>query len=82
MAKPGSNAHMVIRHKALECIGCCLCEETIPQYFQLDDDGMAQLLNSTQEGVFQRATALRLDQAEIEEAVAGCPVDIIRLDNS
>ncbi len=74
-----SRAHLVIRHKAGECIGCCLCEETIPQYFEIDPAGLAVLRGGVDDGVFQRARALRIDQAEIEIAIEGCPVDIIRL---
>ncbi|MFK5955916.1 MAG: ferredoxin [Planctomycetota bacterium] len=77
-----SRAHVVIRHKAAECIGCAVCEEVIPQYFQLDEDGMAQLLDGTSEGVFYRAVGLRMDEDAIQEAVDGCPVDIIRMDAS
>ncbi|MDG1500474.1 MAG: ferredoxin [Planctomycetota bacterium] len=75
----GSSAHLVVRHKAAECIGCCLCEETAPEYFYMDDDGMAQLRDSVKEGVFFRATGLAMDQAELEAAAEGCPVDIIRV---
>jgi ferredoxin len=77
-----STSLVVIRHKASECVGCCLCEETIPQYFQMNDEGMSELVNSTEEGVFMRANALALDFDEIEKAVEGCPVDIIRLDET
>jgi ferredoxin len=77
-----SRAHLVIRHMAADCIGCAACEETIPQYFRLDEHGMARLLDSTPEGVFQRALALKLDEADIDAAVEICPVDIIRVDAS
>jgi ferredoxin len=77
-----SRAHLVIRHKANECIGCAVCEETIPQYFQLDENGMAVLLDGTVEGVFYRATAFKMDEADIQAAVNDCPVDIIRVDPS
>ena len=77
-----SRAHLVIRHKAAECIGCAVCEETIPQYFQLDENGLAVLLDGTEEGGFYRAVALKIDEADIEAAVEGCPVDIIRVDVS
>ena len=77
-----SRARLVIRHKALECIGCCLCEETIPQYFEMNDQGMAVLKASQPDGVFFRALALRIDEEMIDVAVEGCPVDIIRADPS
>ena len=73
---------VVIRHKASECVGCCLCEETIPQYFQMNDEGMSELIDATQEGVFMRVDGLSLDAVDIETAVEGCPVDIIRVSRS
>lgn len=69
----------MIRHKVLECIGCCLCEETAPEYFRMDEDGMAQLIGSEAEGVFNRAVGLKMDRPELEAAAEGCPVDIIRV---
>ncbi len=74
-----TRAHLVIRHKALECIGCCLCEETAPQYFHMDESGMAQLVDGTPQGVFYKVVGLKIDEAELEEAAEGCPVDIIRI---
>ncbi len=77
-----SKAHLVVRHKVGECIGCCLCAETVPQYFEMDDFGLAFLVGSIQEGPFQRATAFRMDQTDLEAAAEGCPVDIIRVNKS
>jgi ferredoxin len=77
-----SGFQLVIRHKALECIGCCLCEETAPQYFRMDEDGMAQLEGGQSEGVFNRAVGLKVDREELEAAAEGCPVDIIRISAS
>jgi len=75
-----STSLVVIRHKAMECVGCCLCAETIPQYFEMDEDGMSVLIGADDEGVFDRVDALVLDKHDIEIAVEGCPVDIIRMD--
>jgi len=77
-----STSLVVIRHKAIECVGCCLCAETIPQYFQMNDDGMSELVGGKEEGVFHRADGLAIDSHDIELAVEGCPVDIIRLGTS
>jgi len=73
---------VVIRHKASECVGCCLCAETIPQYFKIDEEGMSVLIGAENEGTFNRVDALALDKQEIAVAVEGCPVDIIRMDNT
>lgn len=75
-----SRAHLRVLHKAAECIGCAACEENAPDYFHLDDDGMAQLAESTTQGPFQVAQALRLDEDSLRAAAADCPVDIIRVE--
>ena len=69
-----------IRHKKPECIGCKLCADIAPQYFQMDDDGLAQLLNSTAQGVFQIAAGFEEDLEDLEQCAEGCPVDIIHID--
>ncbi len=68
-----------IRHKKHECVGCNLCAETAPQYFVMDDDGLAQLLNATQEGVFQIADGFDEDLEDLKQCSEGCPVDIIHI---
>ena len=75
-----SKSFVVIRHKATKCVGCCLCAETIPQYFQMNDDGLSVLVGAENEGTFNKLDALYLDSHDIEKAVEGCPVDIIRMD--
>ncbi len=77
-----SKSLVVIRHKASECVGCCLCAETIPQYFQMNDIGLSELVEAENEGTFNKIDALHLDSIEIEKVVEGCPVDIIRMDAS
>ncbi|MDP6849818.1 MAG: ferredoxin [Planctomycetota bacterium] len=72
----------VIRHKASECIGCCLCAETIPSYFEMNEDGLAVLKGGVDERGFFRSDALAMDREDIQIAVDGCPVDIIRLSKS
>ena len=79
MPKP---AHFVVRHKAAECIGCCACAEIVPHIFEMDDDGMAVLVNAVDEGVMRSAEIPNLDRSDVETAVDDCPVDIIRAVNS
>jgi len=45
----------------------------------LDDDGLAQLLNATQEGVFQIADGFDEDLEDLKQCSEGCPVDIIHI---
>lgn len=68
-----------IRHKKPECIGCKLCADVAPQYFQMDEEGLAQLLGSSQQGVFQIADGFDEDLEDLIQAEEGCPVDIIHI---
>ena len=70
---------MRILHKASECIGCGVCAEVAPLYFEMNEEGLAHLLASTREDVFHCATANRADAQMLQRAEAECPVDIIRL---
>jgi len=69
-----------IRHKKPECIGCKLCADEAPQYFKMDEDGLAQLLDSRQQGVFQLADGFDEDLEDLKRAEEGCPVDIISIE--
>ena len=43
-----------ISHKKPECIGCALCAETAPNYFEMDEGGEAKLIRVVREqGKFQ-----------------------------
>lgn len=69
---------MILRHKPSECIGCDLCADTAPEYFEMNEDGMATLINIEKEhGVFTYTEALTLDLDVLEQAEEGCPVNII-----
>ena len=71
---------MILRHKPSECIGCDLCADTAPEYFMMDEDGMATLVNiSKSHGVFTYSDALEIDRELLEQAEEGCPVGIIEL---
>lgn len=69
-----------IKHKVGECVGCRHCADTAPHYFKMDDDGIAQLINSTQEGVFQCGEGFEEDIEELKKSEEGCPVNIIHVD--
>ncbi len=72
---------MILRHKPGECIGCDLCADTAPEYFEMDEDGMATLIDiQRSHEVFNYTKALEVDRDILEEAEEGCPVSIIKLD--
>jgi ferredoxin len=70
-----------IAHKKPDCIGCALCAEVAPQYFRMDGDGEAELVQVVREDrSFQYGEGFAEDRQILKEAEAGCPVDIIRID--
>ena len=77
-----SKSRVTIRHKADECVGCNYCAEVLPQYFELDGDGMAVLLNAEKRGVFYHTVALRVELSEIKDVVDGCSTSIIFVDEN
>ncbi|HAV13735.1 MAG TPA: ferredoxin [Opitutae bacterium] len=69
-----------IAHKKPECIGCMLCAEVAPQYWEMDEDGEAQLLRVTREDKsFQYGEGFEEDREILKEAEEGCPVNIIKV---
>jgi ferredoxin len=57
-----------------------LCAEVAPNYWTMDEDGEAQLLHITREDKsFQYGEGFEEDRQVLEEAEAGCPVNIIRI---
>jgi ferredoxin len=69
-----------IAHKKPECIGCMLCAEVAPQYWEMDENGEAQLLRIIREdATFQYGEGFEEDRPLLEEAEKGCPVNIIRI---
>ena len=81
MSKPGKS-RVIIHHKAPECVGCAYCAEVIPQYFKLDEDGMAILLNGEEKGGLFHAEGLAIDIEDIKEAARGCATNIISVDRA
>jgi ferredoxin len=49
-----------------ECTGCGLCEETCPEVFRLNNDGMSEVYDP--EGA---------SEEEIQEVMDNCPVECI-----
>ncbi len=75
---------MKLLHKAAACIGCGVCTEVAPHYFEMDEAGQARLFTTRRGDVFHSADALPMDTESLARAEAECPVNIIRLnlDNS
>ena len=57
-----------------------LCAEVAPNYWEMDEDGEAQLLRITREDkAFQYGEGFEEDRAILKEAEEGCPVNIIKI---
>ena len=53
------------------CIGCGACEASVPEVFQLNDDGIATAKN-------EKIT--KENEDEVMDAVEACPVGAIEID--
>ena len=72
--------YIQIAHKKPECIGCALCVEVAPGYWQMDEGGEAQLSQVTRKDKqFEYAHGFEEDREALEQAENGCPVGIIRI---
>jgi ferredoxin len=73
--------YIKIAHKKPECIGCALCTELAPNYWKMDEDGEAQLIQVTRrDKQFEYADGFEEDRDILSKAAEGCPVGIIRID--
>jgi ferredoxin len=69
-----------IAHKRCECIGCGLCTEAAPDYWWMNAHGEAELQTILRtHNKFEYGAGLSQDQARLQAAQDGCPVNIIRL---
>jgi ferredoxin len=72
---------ITIKHKRLECIGCALCAEVAPNYWKMDEGGLAQLHQILDtDDPYEIGQGFEDDRAALAEAADHCPVSIIRLE--
>ena len=70
-----------IIHKQPECIGCDLCCDVAPQYWFMNDDGLAELRTILKvKGNLRFAEGWDEDREALKEAEENCPVNIIRVE--
>jgi ferredoxin len=53
-----------------DCIACCVCVETCPQVFRLNDAGYIEVMD-----------LVDYPEAEVNDAIKYCPVDCIHWDS-
>ncbi len=72
---------ITIKHKRLECIGCGFCAEVAPNYWKMDEEGLAQLHQVLDtDDPFESGQGFEEDRESLKEAEFHCPVSIIRLE--
>lgn len=75
----------MVKHKIIhlkkECISCGACAAVAPDYWQMDDEGFAQLKSAKENG---DQWELEIDTEEArainQEAAEVCPVGIIKIE--
>jgi ferredoxin len=73
--------YIKIAHKKTECIGCAFCTEVAPGYWQMDENGEAQLIQAVRGNAqFDFGNGFVEDRHVLEQAQKGCPVGIIRIE--
>ena len=61
------------------CIGAAACVAVAPEFWEMADDGMADLISSNKKG---KVWELVVDEKDVElhrEAAESCPVDAIKV---
>ncbi|MBT6367807.1 ferredoxin [Candidatus Woesearchaeota archaeon] len=71
-------AKYVVIHKKKECISCGACAAVAPDYWEMDDEGMAHLKKSVESNDLW-TLGIDTEEARVinQEAADVCPVDII-----
>lgn len=69
-----------ISHKRVECIGCAACAEIAPNYWKMDDDGLASLIEVTRRhSTLEFGKGTPDDKELLIESAESCPVNIIKI---
>ena len=64
-----------------ECISCGACAAICPEFWEMDDEGMAHLKESVKvEDHWERIIDTEDSRARNQEAADACPVDIIKIE--
>jgi len=70
-----------ILHFKKECISCGACAAICPEFWEMDDEGMAHLKGSTEaDGHDELEINTEENRARNQEAADACPVQIIKLE--
>ena len=65
---------MKIIHERKKCIGCGACAAICPTYFEMKDDGKADLVGGTERKNEIYELEIKEETEDLKEAVEACPV--------
>lgn len=69
-----------IIHLKEQCISCGACAAICPEFWEMDEEGLAQLKDSEKTGDhWERIILTEDDRSRNQEAAEACPVQIIKL---
>ncbi len=69
-----------ILHYKDQCISCGACAAICPEFWEMDEEGLAQLKESEKvEDRWERIILTEDDRSRNQEAADACPVQIIKL---
>jgi len=69
-----------ILHYRNQCISCGACAAICPEFWEMDEEGLAILKESTKVGDhWERKITTEEDRSRNQEAAEACPVEIIKL---
>lgn len=73
-----------IVHLKNDCISCGACAAISPEYWEMDEEGFAQLKKSKQvePGKWEKKTDSVEEKAANQEAADCCPVNIIHIEEN
>ncbi|MBT4446079.1 ferredoxin [archaeon] len=66
-------------HERPDCISCGACAAILPEFWEMDEDGLSTLKGATKVGENFELEISSDDKAENEEAAEVCPVQIIHV---
>jgi len=72
-----------IIHFRKDCISCGACAAICPDFWEMDEEGLAKLKNSIESGDYwELEVKTEEDRAKNQEAAEACPVTVIKIEKN
>lgn len=73
-------AKITVKIDSSSCIAAAACLDSAPKFFRLDEDSVANVVDTEGDGGFEKELDVTPDElAAIKEAVQGCPSSAISI---